>query len=114
MLGNRTSPFVAWAHYVTLRLLDHRVWIVGLGGLSFLLTIVLFMGVPLTFQPTINTDYSTVKIEMTPGHDAAADRGGDRPDARSAGPGARSRDRLQQYPGRQREHLSDAQERTGR
>jgi multidrug efflux pump subunit AcrB len=50
----------AWA-------LDHRFWIVGMGALSFLLTIFAFSTLQFTFQPTINTDYSQVKIEMVPG-----------------------------------------------
>ncbi|HTI31278.1 MAG TPA: efflux RND transporter permease subunit [Sphingomonas sp.] len=52
---------------VTSKLFDHRLWIVGLGALSFLATIFMFAGIPLTFQPTTNTDYSTVRIEMPPG-----------------------------------------------
>jgi multidrug efflux pump subunit AcrB len=47
--------------------LDHRFWIVGMGALSFLLTIFAFSTLQFTFQPTINTDYSQVKIEMVPG-----------------------------------------------
>ncbi|MBA3897175.1 MAG: efflux RND transporter permease subunit, partial [Sphingomonadaceae bacterium] len=46
---------------------DHRMWIVGIGGLSFVLTVLAFWGIPLTFQPTVNTDYSRVRIELTPG-----------------------------------------------
>jgi multidrug efflux pump subunit AcrB len=51
-----------WAHRV-----DHRLWTVGLGGLAFLLTIVSFMGIPITFRPTENNDFSRVRIFMTPG-----------------------------------------------
>ena len=47
---------------------------VGLGGLSFLLMIVAFAGlpgiikpIPLAFQPTINTDFSRIRIQMAPG-----------------------------------------------
>ena len=47
--------------------LDHRFWIVGMGFLSFVLTIVAFGQLQFVFQPTINTDYSQVKIEMVPG-----------------------------------------------
>ncbi len=46
---------------------DHRVWTVGLGGLAFLLTIVSFWGIPLTFQPTRDNDFSQVKINLPPG-----------------------------------------------
>ncbi len=52
----------AWA-----RLNDHRIWIVGLGALSFVATILMFIGIPVTFQPAANTDYSNVRIELPPG-----------------------------------------------
>ena len=51
-----------WAHRV-----DHRLWTVGLGGLTFLLTILSFVGIPLTFQPASDNDFSRVRINMTPG-----------------------------------------------
>ncbi len=47
--------------------LDHRFWIMGLGALSFMLTVWAFATLQFVFQPTINTDYSQVKIEMVPG-----------------------------------------------
>jgi multidrug efflux pump subunit AcrB len=47
--------------------LDHRFWIVGIGFVSFLLTIVAFSQLQFVFQPTINTDYSQVRVEMVPG-----------------------------------------------
>jgi multidrug efflux pump subunit AcrB len=37
------------------------------GGGAFVATIVAFATLPMTFQPTMNTDYSQVKIEMVPG-----------------------------------------------
>ncbi len=48
-------------------LLDHRFWIMGMGLLSFIATIGAFMTLQFVFQPTINTDYSQVRIEMVPG-----------------------------------------------
>jgi multidrug efflux pump subunit AcrB len=55
--------------------LDHRWKTVGIGAISLLLTILMFSGIPgtpfksipLTFQPTINTDYSQIRVELTPG-----------------------------------------------
>jgi multidrug efflux pump subunit AcrB len=47
--------------------LDHRFWIVGMGFVSFLLTILAFSQMQFVFQPTINTDYSQVRVEMVPG-----------------------------------------------
>ncbi|MGS1016363.1 efflux RND transporter permease subunit [Allosphingosinicella humi] len=37
------------------------------GGGAFVATIFAFATLPMTFQPTMNTDYSQVKIEMVPG-----------------------------------------------
>jgi multidrug efflux pump subunit AcrB len=46
---------------------DHRWWTVGIAAFSFLLTIVAFATLPMQFQPTINSDYSQVRIELPPG-----------------------------------------------
>ncbi|MDB5698374.1 MAG: efflux transporter permease subunit, partial [Alphaproteobacteria bacterium] len=47
--------------------LKHRWKTMLIGLAAFLATIVCFKALPLTFQPTVNTDYSTVVIEMAPG-----------------------------------------------
>ncbi|MEZ5655239.1 MAG: efflux RND transporter permease subunit [Sphingobium sp.] len=48
--------------------LEHRWKVVLLGGGSALAaTILAFVTLPVTFQPTMNTDYSQVKVEMVPG-----------------------------------------------
>jgi multidrug efflux pump subunit AcrB len=47
--------------------LGHRWWTVLIGVVAFILTIVSFATLPLTFQPTINTDYSQISIELVPG-----------------------------------------------
>ena len=52
--------FAAW-------LRDHRIWTVGIGGLAFLATLLAFGTLPMAFQPSMNTDYSQVKIETVPG-----------------------------------------------
>ncbi len=49
------------------RFLDHRVWIMGIGALSFVLTIIMFAITPMQFMPNANFDFSMVKIEMVPG-----------------------------------------------
>jgi multidrug efflux pump subunit AcrB len=49
------------------RLFDHRVWIVGIGGLTFFATVMAFWGIPFTFQPTQDNDFSRVRIFLTPG-----------------------------------------------
>jgi len=48
-------------------ILDHRIWVMGIGLLAFLLTLVLFAITPGQFQPTINENNSRVQIEMVPG-----------------------------------------------
>ena len=64
MLGSRARA--SW-QYLSARFLDHRVWMLGIGYVAFLVTIVLFMNTPGQFQPTINTDNSQVQIDMVPG-----------------------------------------------
>ena len=49
------------------RMRDHRIWIMGLGVLAFLMTIVMFAITPMQFFPNQNLDFSMVKIEMVPG-----------------------------------------------
>lgn len=46
---------------------DHRWWTAGIAFTAFLLTIVSFATLPMQFQPTINSDYSQIKIELPPG-----------------------------------------------
>jgi multidrug efflux pump subunit AcrB len=52
--------FAAW-------LRDHRVWTVGIGALAFAATMVAFATLPMAFQPSMDTDFSQVKIETVPG-----------------------------------------------
>ena len=49
------------------RFYDHRVWMLGIGYFSFLLTILLFTSLPFQFDPEIDNDNSQVEIEMVPG-----------------------------------------------
>ena len=46
---------------------DHRFWMIGVGIVSLVLTVGMFAVLPQTFQPTINSNYSQVRIEMVPG-----------------------------------------------
>lgn len=46
---------------------DHRIWIMGLGLLTFGVTILMFIIIPKEFFPTGNEDFSRVNIEMVPG-----------------------------------------------
>lgn len=54
------ARFTAW-------LRDHRIWTTGIGVLAFVATIAAFGSLPMAFQPTIDTDFSQVKIETVPG-----------------------------------------------
>ena len=47
--------------------LRYRWWTVAAGGLALAATVVSFATLPFNFQPTINTDYSQVRIQMVPG-----------------------------------------------
>ena len=58
--ARKKRRLTAWLH-------DHRIWTVGLGLAAFLATIGAFMTLPMTFQPTIDTDYAQVKVETVPG-----------------------------------------------
>ncbi|WP_150292923.1 efflux RND transporter permease subunit [Sphingobium estronivorans] len=52
---------------LTAWLRDHRIWTMGLGILAFIATIVAFGTLPMSFQPSMDTDFSQVKIETVPG-----------------------------------------------
>ncbi len=56
----------AW-QYLYARFLDHRVWMLGVGYFSLLLTILLFGVVPAQFQPLADDENSRIEIEMVPG-----------------------------------------------
>jgi multidrug efflux pump subunit AcrB len=47
--------------------LGHRFWMMGVGAAALAITMVMFYVIPQQFQPTINSDFSQVKIEMVPG-----------------------------------------------
>jgi multidrug efflux pump subunit AcrB len=49
------------------RLRDHRLWMVGLGVLALLISGALLWVIPKQFFPSVNSDFSMINIEMTPG-----------------------------------------------
>ena len=49
------------------RFRDHRILVMGIGFISFLATVGMFMSLPSQFFPTTNSDFSRVRIEMLPG-----------------------------------------------
>jgi len=61
------SRFRESMRYLTARFHDHRVWMLGMGWMSFLITIVLFGTVPSQFQPDIDDSNSEIAVEMVPG-----------------------------------------------
>ncbi len=63
-LGERLSQ--SW-RYLEARFYDHRVWVLGIGWFSFLLTILMFMQTPFQFNPEIDDENSQIEIEMVPG-----------------------------------------------
>src|SRR3546814_14100873 len=46
---------------------DHRLWVVGIGVLALFATIFSFSLLPMTFQPSIDSDTSRVAIQLAPG-----------------------------------------------
>ncbi|NNC51412.1 MAG: efflux RND transporter permease subunit [Erythrobacter sp.] len=63
-LGQRLSQ--SW-RYLEARFYDHRVWMLGVGWFSFLLTILLFGQTPFQFNPEVDDSTTQVRIEMVPG-----------------------------------------------
>ncbi|WP_298306292.1 efflux RND transporter permease subunit [uncultured Erythrobacter sp.] len=61
------SRFRESMRYLTARFHDHRVWMLGMGWMSLLVTLVLFGSVPGQFQPDINDSNAEIAVEMVPG-----------------------------------------------
>ena len=49
------------------RLLDHRVWVSGIAFLCLVLTVVMFIILPKSFQPPIDHDRSSISVQLPPG-----------------------------------------------
>jgi multidrug efflux pump subunit AcrB len=62
-----SSGFGRGVRWMTARFYDHRIWMLGIGWFSLLVTILLFGQIPGQFQPTIDDENSRVEIEMVPG-----------------------------------------------
>ncbi|WP_428630561.1 efflux RND transporter permease subunit [Sphingopyxis sp.] len=71
VIGLRQYAYTSWAKFMVqrfwARMFDHRVWIVGIGVVSFALSIILFMTLPQQFQPTTNSNFSQISYELPPG-----------------------------------------------
>ncbi|MFM7350189.1 MAG: efflux RND transporter permease subunit, partial [Erythrobacter sp.] len=62
-----SGRFAHSLRWLTARFYDHRLWMLGIGWFSFLVTILLFGQIPGQFQPDIDQDNLQVQIEMVPG-----------------------------------------------
>lgn len=67
LMARGRSRFAGAMKYLSARFYDHRIWMLGVGWFSLLLTILLFMQIPGQFQPSIDDANSAVAIEMVPG-----------------------------------------------
>ncbi|TRD11436.1 efflux RND transporter permease subunit [Erythrobacter insulae] len=67
LLAKVGGKFGQSVKYLAARFYDHRIWMLGMGWFSLLVTILLFGQIPGQFQPTIDDENSTVEIEMVPG-----------------------------------------------
>ena len=67
IVGSGTSSFSQSTRYMVARFYDHRVWMLGVGWFSLLVTILLFQQIPGQFQPDVDRDSVTVDIQMVPG-----------------------------------------------
>ncbi|MFN3863929.1 MAG: efflux RND transporter permease subunit [Erythrobacter sp.] len=65
--GRGTTRLAQSIRWMTARFYDHRIWMLGIGWFSFLVTILLFGQTPPQFQPTIDDENSRVEIEVVPG-----------------------------------------------
>ncbi len=66
-LSGTAGGFGRGVRWMTARFYDHRIWMLGIGWFSFLVTILLFGVIPGQFQPTIDDENSQVTIEVVPG-----------------------------------------------
>ena len=71
-------PTSLWGRFKA-KFRDHRIWIMGLGALSFVATIFAFSLLPMTFFPPDNGDTTRISVQLVPGAtlqqtEAVADR----------------------------------------
>ncbi len=66
--GRRLVLWFGWIRQrVRARLVDHRVWMMGIGLVALLLTVVLAVSLPVQFFPDTNVNESEIVVEMVPG-----------------------------------------------
>jgi multidrug efflux pump subunit AcrB len=68
MAGGALGLWMGWmVQRLRARLVDHRVWMMGIGIGALVLTLVLMVSLPTQFFPDTDVNDSQVAIEMTPG-----------------------------------------------
>ncbi len=65
--GYDSNHFTARVRYLSARLRDHRIWMMGFAALALSLTIILFVTLPQQFQPDSDRDFSQLRVNMVPG-----------------------------------------------
>ncbi len=67
LFARSASRFGQFMRYLTARFHDHRVWMLSIGWMSLLVTVLLIGTVPGQFQPDIDDTNAEIAIEMVPG-----------------------------------------------
>ena len=68
LFGKQISAWYEWrGGRVRARLVDHRLWMVGAGGLALILSGLLVVHMPTQFFPNSDSDFSRIRVEMVPG-----------------------------------------------
>jgi multidrug efflux pump subunit AcrB len=67
--------FAGWYRHIDqryqARLRDHRIWMLGVGFVALLCTVGMLVALPTQFFPSINSDFSMIRVEMVPGTNIA-------------------------------------------
>ncbi len=66
-IGYDANAYVARSRYLGARFLDHRVWMMLVGVVALILTVVIAASVPQQFFPDNDSDFSRISVSMVPG-----------------------------------------------
>ena len=92
--------------------LIHRWKTMLIGVAAFVATIFAFGTLPFTFQPNVNSDFTSVAVEMAPGSTLQQTAARRQPGRRHRPQGARRAQGLRLDPGRRRQHLHHPERRS--
>ncbi|MEL1251748.1 efflux RND transporter permease subunit [Aurantiacibacter gilvus] len=67
VVGYDSNHFTRRTRYLAARFLDHRVWMMLVGMVALLLTVLIAASVPQQFFPNNDSDFSRVSVSMVPG-----------------------------------------------